>query len=117
VRSRRLWKTLLGCHRAVIEDAIIEQEALIVKVRPKARERRRCPHCGRRCPGYDRGEGSRRWRALDFGTTLVYLEADAPRLRCREHGVVVAAVPWARHGSSFTVAFEDQAAWLTAVTQ
>jgi transposase len=116
VRPRRLWKTLLGCHRAVIEDVYLEQEALIVKVRPKARERRRCPHCGRRCPGYDRGEGSRRWRALDFGTTLVYLEAAAPRVACRRHGVVVAAVPWARHGSSFTVAFEDTAAWLAVNT-
>ena len=29
------------------------------------------------------------------------------------HGVVVAAVPWARHDSSFTRQFEDQVAWLT----
>lgn len=28
--------------------------------------------------------------------------------------VVVAAVPWARHDSSFTRAFEDQVAWLAA---
>jgi transposase len=28
------------------------------------------------------------------------------------HGVVVATVPWARHGSWFTRDFEDQAAWL-----
>jgi len=28
------------------------------------------------------------------------------------HGVVVCAVPWARHGSRFTRAFEDQATWL-----
>jgi hypothetical protein len=31
---------------------------------------------------------------------------------CAEHGVVVAAVPWARAGSQFTSAFEDTAAWL-----
>jgi transposase len=31
---------------------------------------------------------------------------------CRRHGVVVCAVPWARHGSRFTRAFEDQVAWL-----
>jgi transposase len=35
---------------------------------------------------------------LDAGTMRVYLEADAPRVSCAEHGVVVAAVPWARHG-------------------
>jgi len=31
---------------------------------------------------------------------------------CPEHGVVVAAVPWARPGSRFTAAFEDSVAWL-----
>jgi transposase len=35
-------------------------------------------------------------------------------VECREHGVVVARVPWARHGSWFTRAFEDQAAWLAS---
>jgi len=43
---------------------------------------------------------------------VAYVEGEAPRVKCREHGVVVAAVPWARHGSGFTRAFEDQAAWL-----
>jgi hypothetical protein len=42
----------------------------------------------------------------------MYLEADAPRVDCPEHGVVVAAVPWAWHGSRFTVTFEDTCAWL-----
>ena len=75
-------------------------------------ERRRCGVCRRRCPGYDEGEGRRRWRALDLGTTRCYLEAEAPRVRCPQHGVVVAAVPWARHDSRFTRSFEDQVAWL-----
>lgn len=116
MRRRRVWKKLLGLHRAVIEDAFIEQETLVVKVRPKARERSRCPYCRRRCPGYDQGDGPKRWRALDFGTTLVYLDAPAPRVSCKEHGVIVAAVPWARHDSSFTMAFEDQTAWLAVHT-
>lgn len=116
VRNRRVWKMLLGLGAAVIEEASVEEQALIVKVRPKARERSRCPYCRRRCPGYDQGDGSKRWRALDFATSLVYLEAPAPRVSCKRHGVVVAAVPWARHDSSFTVAFEDQVAWLTVNT-
>ena len=33
-------------------------------------------------------------------------------VRCRRHAVVVAAVPWARHGSWFTRSFEDQVCWL-----
>jgi transposase len=46
------------------------------------------------------------------GTTQVFLQATTRRVSCREHGVVVAAVPWARPGSRFTAAFEDTAAWL-----
>ena len=55
---------------------------------------------------------ARRWRGLDLGTTQVFLQARHVRVSCPEHGVVVAAVPWARPGSRFTTAFEDTAAWL-----
>ena len=124
MRRRSVWKKLLGLQRAVVEDVeLTDTGALVVSVRPAARERDRCPHCRRRCAGYDWGEGRRRWRALDLGTTFAYLEAEAPRVTCKRHGVVVAAVPWARHDSGFTSAFEDQVAWLavqasmTAVSQ
>ncbi|MBW8060804.1 MAG: ISL3 family transposase, partial [Solirubrobacterales bacterium] len=83
---------------------------------PRHRERDRCGICRRRSPGFDLGEGRRRWRALDLGSALAYVEADAPRVRCPEHGVVVCAVPWARHGSRFTRAFEEQVAWLAVNT-
>jgi transposase len=53
---------------------------------------------------------------MDLGTTFAYVEADAPRVSCPAHGVVVAAVPWARHGSRFTRCFEDQVAWLATNT-
>jgi transposase len=101
----------------VIEEVELEADgALVVSVRPRAGERDRCPHCRRRCPGYDQGEGRRRWRALDLGMSFCLLEAWAPRVRCRRHGVVVAAVPWARHDARFTRSFEDQVAWLAVNT-
>jgi len=110
-------KKLFGLQRVVVEDVELEDDgALVLSVRPTARERDRCPHCRRRCPGYDWGEGRRRWRALDLGTTFAYLEAEAPRVSCKRHGVVVAAVPWARHESGFTRSFEDQVAWLAVQT-
>lgn len=113
MRQARLWAQLLGVERAVVEEVKLDESgALVVAVRPGWRERRRCGICRRRCPGYDEGEGRRRWRALDLGTTRCYLEAEAPRVRCRRHGVIVAAVPWARHDSRFTRSFEDQVAWL-----
>ena len=46
----------------------------------------------------------------------VHLEADAPRVSCRVHGVTVAAVPWARHQSGHTLFFDDQVAWLATQT-
>jgi transposase len=60
---------------------------------------------------------------LDFATVRMFVEADAPRVSCREHGVVVAHVPWARHGAGHTLAFDQTVAWLvtqcskTAVTE
>ncbi|MCA1699318.1 MAG: transposase, partial [Actinobacteria bacterium] len=116
MRQQSVWKMLLGIERAVVEDVRVELETIVVSVRPRSREKHRCGVCGRRCPREDSGAGRRRWRALDLGTTLAYLEADAPRVYCKVHRVVVAQVPWARHDSRFTIAFEDQCCWLAVNT-
>ena len=117
MRGTRVWARLLGLQRAVVENVQIGDEGDIdVVVRPGWRERDRCGLCQRRSPGFDQGDGRRRWRALDLGSTLAFLEAEAPRVTCRRHGVVVCAVPWARHDSRFTTAFEDQTAWLAVNT-
>jgi transposase len=104
----------LGVEKTVIERVVFDEDAelLVAHVRPTSRARGRCGVCGRRCPGYDSGEGRRRWRALDLGTMRAVLEADAPRVSCSEHGVVVAAVPWARHDAGHTYAFDETVAWL-----
>jgi transposase len=112
VRGGSVFALLLGLGRAVVEGAKIVEDEVVVRVRQRRRDVSRCGVCGRRAPGYDRGEGRRRWRALDLGSTKAFVEAAAPRVECRQHGVVVARVPWARHGSWFTREFEDQVAWL-----
>lgn len=114
MRSTTLWAQLLGVVKAVVEDVAFDEddECIVVSVRPRKAATRRCGRCGERCAGYDQGEGRRRWRALDLGTIRAYLEADSPRVRCPEHGVVAAQVPWARHGAGHTYAFDDTAAWL-----
>lgn len=89
---------------------------LVLRVRAKVRQRGRCSQCLRRCAGYDRRGEARRWRSLDWGTTMVYLEAEVTRVSCPEHGVGVAHVPWARAGARFTHAFEDTVAWWAART-
>ena len=114
MRNKSVWQRAFGLARTVIEDVGFDEEAdaVIVSVRPVARARGQCGRCGRRSPRYDRGEGRRRWRALDLGTTRVFVEAEAPRVRCRTHGPTVTRVPWARHGAGHTRDFDDQAAWL-----
>jgi len=119
VRKTKLWKKILGVEHLVFEDGGIGAgrgggDVLVLRVRPDRSRKNRCSRCGRRCPRRDDGDGRRRWRALDAGTLMCFLEADAPRVACPRHGVVVAAVPWARAGARFTAAFEDQAAWLCA---
>jgi transposase len=113
VRGTRVFARLLGLGGAVVEQVKIDEDgAVVVEAHPRVRERSRCGLCGRRCPGYDQGGGRRRWRALDLGATKAFIEAEAPRVTCRRHGVVVARVPWARHDSWFTREFEEEAAWL-----
>lgn len=119
MRNARMLLRALGVERAMIEDVQWREgaaQALHVQVGLTKREQRRCPHCGRRCPLYDRGHGLRKWRAPDLGLSPVYVLTRAPRVRCAEHGVCVQRVPWARHGSGFTRAFEDRVAWLAVRT-
>jgi len=114
VRNRSVWQQAFGLRSAVVEGVDFDEvaDAVVISVRPVARARNRCGRCGRRSCRYDRGAGRRRWRALDLGTTKVFIEADAPRVRCRAHGPTVAAVPWARHGAGHSRDFDDYAAWL-----
>ncbi|MFE7395070.1 ISL3 family transposase [Streptomyces sp. NPDC057582] len=122
MRSTRIWARLLGVEKTVIEQVEAEETGtggeggeeilIVVCARPARGRRLRCGVCGRRCARYDKGEGRRRWRALDLGTLRAVIEADAPRVSCPEHGVTVAQVPWARHGAGHTYAFDATAAWL-----
>ena len=119
MRNVRLWRGLLGVDkRTVIEDIEFDEDdadsaALVVaRVRPRSGVSCRRGRCGRRASWYDRGEGRRRWRSLDWGTVQVVLEADAPRVNCAAHGPTVVAVPWARHHAGHTLAFDDTVAWL-----
>ena len=115
---KSLLSKLLGLSKTVIEAMEFDATGtvLVVSVRPTEREASRCPTCGRKSPGYDAGKGRRRWRGLDFGSTIVMLEAWAPRIKCVKHGVLVARVPWARPGAWFTREFETQVGWLTLHT-
>jgi transposase len=104
----------VGVEQVVVESVRFDAvaDAVIVSMRPVAWAAGRCGVCRRRCAGYDAGRGRRRWRTVDAVVVRAYLEAEAPRVRCPEHGVVVAAVPWARHGAGHTRQFDDLVVWL-----
>ena len=114
MRTTKVWAQLLGIDHAVIEGVTFDEEEqlLIAQVRPSRTRAGRCGVCSKRCPGYDQGSGKRRWRTLDLGSVRAVVEADSPRVRCTVHGVVVAGVPWARHGAGHTRTFDDMVAWL-----
>ncbi len=118
----RLWKVLLralGVEGAVVQGVRLDDlDELVFDVRPDTRggKRPRCGVCAAISPVYDQGWGRRRWRAPDLGTVKAWLEAEAPRVRCEGHGVVVAQFAWARHDNGFTRAFEETVAWLATHT-
>lgn len=64
-----------------------------------------CPECSSACGLYDHDE-ERTWRHLDSCHFETHLHARVPRVKCAEHGVRQARVPWAEARSRFTLLFE-----------
>jgi transposase len=116
VLSRGVLTRALGVDPALVRlDAVDSADGEIAATWGRAsadavRHRWRCPHCRQRRPGYDQGR-VRRWRTVGFGRSKAFVCARVPRVSCPAHGVVVAAVPWARHAARHTRAFDDVAAW------
>jgi len=114
VRVASVLSAVLGLARSVVvagwelvPAVADDRTTLVVRVRPRQRRRGRCGKCAKLAPFYDRGGGERRWRHVDVGFATCELVGPAVRVRCASHGVTVAQVPWARHDSAFTAAFED----------
>jgi transposase len=113
VLSARVLTRALGVDAKTVrvDGAGLVGEHLEVRLRPRWQQRWCCPVCGRRCPGYDSPAQPQRWRALDFGHTQAFIVCAVPRVSCRDHGVLVAGVPWARPAARHTRTFEQRAAW------
>ncbi len=109
--AKKLVQHIIGAVGFVLETIQFDTEMnkVIFAVHPTRREKCRCGICHRKAKRYDKGRGKRQWRCLDIEG---YVEADEPRVVCKEHGVVTAAVPWARHNSRFTKSFEETTTWL-----
>lgn len=111
MRVSKVLRAILGFGREVVivgaEVVDGGRPGLRVHVRPKVRRRGRCGRCGALASWFDNGDGARSWRHLDAGFATVEIVALARRVDCRSCGPTVASVPWARHASAFTRAFED----------
>jgi len=62
------------------------------------------------CNGYDMTK--RRWRHLDTSQNSTFIEADVPRVECKEHGIHSVGVSWAEEKSRFTILFEWLVMWI-----
>ena len=113
MRIKALIQTLTGTSYIVCESIETDAAGTInIIAHPDRKSQYRCGICGKKSPGYDNGNGTRKWRCLDTGDAKAYIVAKAPRVCCKKHGVVTAFVPWARHKSRFCSSFEDTVAWL-----
>lgn len=116
MRMSTVLRRLLGFDRDTVItgwdlESLGDRPRLTVRVRARQRRRGLCGRCGVPASFYDQGGGDRRWRHLDVGYAVCVLTGPAPRVDCPTHGVTVALVPWARHDSAFTRAFEDLVCW------
>ena len=75
-----------------------------------------CPVCDKSLSIYDHSD-ERGWRHLDSCQYKTILHASVPRVKCPEHGVKQAKVPWAEKGSRFTMLFERFAIDVLQATQ
>jgi transposase len=111
MRVTTAFNRLLRLPGASVIDVSFGGEGVIVAVRLR-RRRRVCGRCGQigRLEVHDRRV--KRWRHLDLGANRCVIECELRRLRCRDCGVHLEAVPWARHAAHHTRDFEDTVAWL-----
>jgi transposase len=112
VRVQTAFSRMLRLPGASVVDVSFGGEGVIVTVRLR-RRRRVCSGCGqtgRRLEIHDRRV--KRWRHLDLGANRCVIECELRRLRCRDCGVHLEPVPWARAGSQHTRDLEDVVAWL-----
>ncbi|MGH2801031.1 MAG: ISL3 family transposase [Thermoleophilaceae bacterium] len=109
VRVTTALNRLLALPGARVTDVRITGEGVIVRVALR-RRRLACSACGQVYRGmHDRA--FRRWRHLDLAGGRCFLEYELRRVACRDCGVRVEAVPWARTGARHTRDFDDLTAF------
>jgi transposase len=107
MRDKELYAEILGIRKPwFVEDVELRLKdgEVLVKFSLPSDAELACPECGERSPRYD--SRKRRWRHLDTCQYKTIIEADIPRVKCKEHGIHQIKVPWAEPGSRFTLLME-----------
>lgn len=111
MRATTVLRVLLGIQDLAVRGIYFEATGLIVDVVPTWTIPR-CGECGATCRSVHDGR-ERRWRHHDLAGMTLHLRYRIRRARCHGCGTVkTERVPWASHGSNFTYAFEERAAFL-----
>lgn len=103
-----LYEAVLGIQspwRVTKVDLSLENGRVDVWVDHARGERFQCSECDAMCPVYDHAP-ERTWRHLDTCQYATQLHARPPRVRCEQHGVNQASLPWAESKARFTMLFE-----------
>ena len=108
MKDTELYAQILGIatpfHVARVE-LLVAKGNVSIWVEHEAGARFACPVCGGSLSVYDHAE-ERTWRHLDTCQLQTLLHSRIPRVKCPEHGVRQALVPWAEPKSRFTLLFE-----------
>ena len=112
MRVTTAFNRLLRLPGASVIDVSFGAAGVIVEVRLR-RRRRVCSRCGQTGSELQIHDWrTKRWRHLDLGRTRCVIECELRRLRCKDCGVHLEAVPWARPDARHTRDFEDVVGWL-----
>jgi transposase len=95
---------------ASVTDVGFSADGVVVTVRLRRRQRV-CGSCRQTGALHIHGRRLKRWRHLDLGASRCLIECELRLLRCRDCGVRLEAVPWARPGAHHTCDVEDTVAW------
>ena len=88
-----MFRKLLNVNTAIFTNMRIETNergvyCIYVEAKINKKQANRCPICGRKGPGYDKGSNKvRRWRVLDIGGLILFIETSQARIYCDDHGV------------------------------
>lgn len=79
--------------------------AITVKIKSRKNGKGKCSICGLECPGYDRLP-QREFEFIPLWNIPLLLLYSLRRVSCKEHGVVVEQIPWAKGKEQTTTAFQ-----------